>query len=250
MNSKNKSKSSKISASKKYQKPSKKFASSIQSINKLIPLKKNTFTIKSIQNKKPKKLINNKINNIIAKHQNNDEDSSTNFLSGFNYKKNNNNINLPTYLNNAEKEEKYIVSESILKKRESKTESFFINFQLGEKDPFIDSIFKNDSKYDNQNSKKFTLKNNYYNYGLNKGYGKGDNDSLELYDFNDDTNVEFILKNISYLNENKSRANNISIIFENIEEISEDNDKEKEKIVGDIKIFDVKKSIFNLNSKS
>ena len=250
MNSKNKSKSSKISASKKYQKPSKKFASSIQSINKLIPLKKNTFTIKSIQNKKPKKLINNKINNIIAKHQNNDEDSSTNFLSGFNYKKNNNNINLPTYLNNAEKEEKYIVSESILKKRESKTESFFINFQLGEKDPFIDSIFKNDSKYDNQNSKKFTLKNNYYNYGLNKGYGKGDNDSLELYDFNDNANVEFVLKNISFLNENKCQKSNISNIFENCNETSEDNDKGKEKIVNNIKIFEVNKNIFNLNSKT
>ena len=244
MNSKNKS--YKIPSSKKYQKPSKKFSSSNQTIHKLIPSKKNSMIIKSTKNKMQNNLINNKINPEKIKDQINDEDSSTNFLSGFNNKKTN--INLKNNFNNLEKEEKYIPL-LVSKKKQSKTESFFINFKLGEKDPFIENIFKNESKNDNKNSKKISLKNNYFYCQVNNDE-KDENDSLELYDFNDNANVEFVLKNISFLNENKCQKSNISNIFENCNETSEDNDKGKEKIVNNIKIFEVNKNIFNLNSKT
>ena len=93
------------------------------------------------------------------------------------------------------------------------------------------------------------MKNNYFYCRVNNDK-KDENDSLELYDFNDNANVEFVLKNISFLNENKCQKSNISNIFENCNETSEDNDKGKEKIVNNIKIFEVNKNIFNLNSKT
>ena len=174
---------------------------------------------------------------IKSKSQLNNEDSSTNFLSGFNEKK--------IFYKKTRKDK---ISPNI----KSESESFFINFKLGEKDSFMESIFKSRLKINgNENNKKINLKNNFDYCRVNKDSGKNENDSLEIYDFNDETNVKYVLKNLSTtLSCDKSEVNNnLSNIFEELNEENWDNDEEKDKIINDIKIFEVNKNLVNLSQK-
>ena len=86
---------------------------------------------------------------------------------------------------------------------------------------------------------------------MNKDSGKNENDSLEIYDFNDETNVKYVLKNLSTtLSCDKSDVNNnLSNIFEELNEENWDDDEEKDKIINDIKIFEVNKNLVNLSQK-
>ena len=120
-----------------------------------------------------------------SKSQVNNEDSSTNFLSGL--------------------KEKKFVKNDISTKMKSETESFFINFKLGEKDSIMDNILINYSKtIENENKKKINLKQNFNYCKVNNYSLQNENDSFEIYDFNDETNVRYVLKNLSNLSCDKS----------------------------------------------
>lgn len=159
------------------------------------------------------------------------------------------------YLNNNinKNKEEYIIPSLLLKnKKESETESFFINFKLGEKDSFMDNILINYSKtIENENKKKINLKQNFNYCKVNNYSSQNENDSFEIYDFNDETNVKYVLKNLSTtLSCDKSEVNNnLSNIFEELNEENWDNDEEKDKIINDIKIFEVKKNFINSSQK-
>ena len=109
---------------------------SIQKFPKIIPRKHvSTKTIQNQKNNRQFKIISNKKMLFKSKSQINNEDSSTNFLSGL--------------------KEKKFVKNDISTKMKSETESFFINFKLGEKDSFMDNILINYSKtIENENKKK------------------------------------------------------------------------------------------------
>ena len=235
MNSKNNAKSHKGLESKKIQKI---HPSSNQKNHKIIPKKHYSTIIKP--NQKIKKLKTKQNKNVLykSKSQINNEDSSTNCLSGFNGKK----INIEkNNAKNIQKNENNIIPFLIGKSRESEAESFFINFKLGEKDSYIESIIKNESKIDeNDNIKKINLKNNFDYCKVNRDSGQNENDSLEIYDFNDENNVDDILKYFSNLSCNKSEKNNIS---NNLEDCNEEifyKYGENEKLINDVKIFEVK----------
>jgi hypothetical protein len=255
MNSKNQTKSKKNNASLQSKIPNKKQSSLNNKFIKITPKRYETsikITAKKIPNKfkskqklfqKPTKQINN-------------EDSSTNCLSGSNCKKTNLEIN---YLNNNinKNKEEYIIPSLFLKnKKESETESFFINFKLGEKDSYMDSvILKPDKKIEKDDIfKKINLKNNTinqkYNYcKVNKDCGQNENDSLEIYDFNDETNVDYVLKNMSALSCNKTCRDENSNIFEDCDEMN-NSKAHDEKIINNIKIFEINNNITNLCEKN
>ena len=258
MNSKNQTKSKKNNASLQSKIPNKKQSSLNNKFNKITPKRYETsikITSKKIPNKikskqklfqKPTKQINN-------------EDSSTNCLSGSNCKK----INIETnYLNNninINKEE-YIIPSLLLKinnnNKEPETESFFINFKLGENDSFMDyQLLKPDKQIVNDKVyKKINLKNNNvnkkYNYcKVNKDCGRNENDSLEIFDFNDETNVEYVLNNMSNLSCNKTCRDENSNLFENCDEIN-NTKTQNEQIINNIKIFEINNNITNLCKKN
>ena len=130
--------------------------------------------------------------------------------------------------------------------KESETESAFINFKLGEKD-YIENFIKNDLKRDkNKHFKKINVKNNYDYCKVNKESGKNENDSLEIYDFNDEENVNYVLNNLANISSNKNTRIDYSNIFEDCNESSRYNDGEKGNI-NIIKIFEVKKN--NISTK-
>ena len=130
--------------------------------------------------------------------------------------------------------------------KESETESAFINFKLGEKD-YIENFIKNDLKKDkNKHFKKINVKNNYDYCKVNKESGKNENDSLEIYDFNDEENVNYVLNNLANISSNKNTRIDYSNIFEDCNESSRYNDGEKGNI-NIIKIFEVKKN--NISTK-
>jgi len=237
MKSKNRAKTRNPFESTQLPKKSKIKPFSSQNFHKIIP--KKNFSTKILQNPKNKqsKIIPKKKMLIKSKSQINNEDSSTNFLSGFNEKK--------IFYKKTRKDK-------INPNRKSESESFFINFKLGEKDSFMESIFKSRLKInENENNKKINLKNNFDYCRVNKDSGKNENDSLEIYDFNDETNVKYVLKNLSTtLSCDKSDVNNnLSNIFEELNEENWDNDEGKDKIINDIKIFEVNKNLVNLSQK-
>ena len=204
----------------------------IHKFPKIIP--RNHVSIKTIQNQKNNKqfkIIPNKKMLFKSKSQINNEDSSTNFLSGL--------------------KEKKFVKNDISTKMKSETESFFINFKLGEKDSFMDNILINYSKtIENENKKKINLKQNFNYCKVNNYSSQNENDSFEIYDFNDETNVRYVLKNLSNLSCDKSEVGGgLSNIFEDLNEENWDNDEEKDKIINDIKIFEVKKNFINSSQK-
>ena len=102
--------------------------------------------------------------------------------------------------------------------------------------------------------KKINLKNNNinpkYNYcKVNKDCGKNENDSLEIYDFNDETNVDYVLKNMSALSCNKTNRNESSVIFENCDETI-GSKAQNENIINSIKIFEINDNMMNLGEKN
>ena len=196
-----------------------------------------------------KNLINKKIINNL-----NIEDSSTNCLSG-NKKnpipKNDNNI-----LNSKEKEktkENFICP--LLMQKESDIESHFINFQLGEKDSYTDSTLRSNmknncnDKFMNINNIKLNINNdiknnnnkNYDYCDVDKNIGKNENDSMEIYDFSDKTNVDYVLKNFSALSCSKSgkEKSKSSFILDDFNE----EDINGNKNINIIKVFNTKQSI-------
>ena len=257
MKSKNPFESKKNNVSFKPKISNKKQSSSNNKFNKIIPKRYETtikITSKKIINKfNPKQKFFKK-----SSKQINNEDSSTNYLSGSNYKKNNIEIN---YLNNNinKNKEEYIIPSLLFRthhNKESETESFFINFKLGEKDSYMDSvILKPDKKIERDEIfKKINLKNNNinqrYNYcKVNKDCGQNENDSLEIYDFNDETNVDYVLKNMSALSCNKTCRDENSNIFEDCDEMN-DSKAQNEKIINNIKIFEINNNITNLCEKN
>jgi hypothetical protein len=72
---------------------------------------------------------------------------------------------------------------------------------------------------------------------------------LEIYDFNDETNVDYVLKNISALSCNKTNRNESSVIFEGCDETSGD-DVQKQNIINNIKIFEINDNMMNLCEKN
>ena len=115
---------------------------------------KNNNNLKSSNRLKPKQ--NNNIINI--------EDSSTNCFS-----KNNKKNMIPKFdynlINNKKKD---ILPIPLLIPKESETESFFINFKLGENDSYTESTLRNDLKQNNINNLKLNNnKSKNYNYFKN-----------------------------------------------------------------------------------
>ena len=257
MKSKNLSKSQKNYSIFKQKNPSKKQSLMNNKVNKIIPKRYET-TIKLNSKKlltksKPKQKLFQK-----STKQMTNEDSSTNCLSGSNNKKINLEINcLKLNFNNIKNKEELIIPSLLLNSnRESETESYFINFKLGEKDSFMDNLFtKTDKKIEkNKIFKKINLKNNNinpkYNYcKVNKDCGKNENDSLEIYDFNDETNVDYVLKNMSALSCNKTNRNESSVIFEDCDETSGIK-AQNENIINSIKIFEINDNMMNLGEKN
>jgi len=186
------------------------------------------------------------LNNILM----NIDDSSTNCLS----KSNKKNIISKNEINNnikkIAKKDNYIYPyTSLMSPRQSEGESLFINFKLGEKE----STFKSDSEnifseckniklvkttYNNVNtfinSKSFA-----YTYcDVDKTIGQDESDSLEIYDFTDKANVDYVLKNLSLLSLSKDKS---SLILEDINEEDVSLDKK-------IKIFSTKPNSSIINS--
>ena len=194
-----------------------------------------------------KNLINKKIINNF-----NIEDSSTNCLSG-NKKNTITKIDI-NILNSKTKEktkEKFIYP--FLLQKESDTESHFINFQLGEKDSYTDSTLRSNlknnynDKFMNINNIKLNINNdnkngkNYDYCDVDKNIGKNENDSMEIYDFSDKTNVDYVLKNFSALSCSKSGKEKSKSSF--ILEDFNDEDISGNKNINKIKIFNTKQSI-------
>ena len=178
------------------------------------------------------------IDNNNTKSQNPTEYSSTNCPSCLNYKR----INL----NISQKNQKKSIPLLLSNDKESETESAFINFKLGEKD-YIENFIKNDINKDkNKHFKKINVKNNYDYCKVNKESGKNENDSFEIYDFNDEENVNYVLNNLANISSNKNTRIDYSNIFEDCNESSRYNDGEKGNI-NIIKIFEVKKN--NISTK-
>ena len=199
---------------------------------------KDKITKKYIKEKKKKSCNNNNPSNI--------EDSSTNCFSG------NKNKNFITKLDNKFLSEKKIENFiPFLISKENDTESLFINFKLGEKDSYTESTLRSDSKnynnYNYFNNIKLTNKN-YKNYNyceVDDSIGKNEIDSLEIYDFNDKTNVDYVLKNLSALSCSKSGKDKSSIILNECN----DEDISGNKNINKIKVFNAKQNSKNFFSK-
>ena len=147
--------------------------------------------------------------------------------------------------------------------KESDSESLFINFNLGERDSYnsyTESTLRSDAKIygnDNENVNKTTHKklnkrnknrNNKYNYcDVDENIGKNEMDSLEIYDFADENNVDYVLKNLSVLSGSRSGKDRSSILIEDIN--GNDEDINNDKFFNEIKIFNTKHNLLNFNSK-
>ena len=257
MKLKNVTKSHKNKISNKTQNENKKQIILNQKIIKTLPKKHESTSKLNLEQKFPKLMQKQ---NLFSKTKTKiiSEDSSTNCFSGSNYKKIGLDKNYLKPKNNDNKKEKNIrplLLSKHFKQKESETESFFINFKLGEKDSYIESISKRGEQPDKNNIfKKINLKNNIvnskYDYcRVNRDCGKNENDSLEIFDFNDENNVKYILNNLSALSSNKSGKNETSNLFEGCNEGIEDNNGNG-KIINNIKIFEIKNNITNINSKN
>ena len=191
---------------------------------------KNNNNLKSTNRIKPKQNNNNIINI---------EDSSTSYFS-----KNNKKNMIPKFdynlINNKKKD---ILPIPLLIPKESETESFFINFKLGENDSYTESTIRNDLKQNNINNLKLNNnKSKNYNYcNVDKNIGQNENDSMEIYDFTDKTNVDYVLKNLSVLSYSKSVKDKSSFI---LDDFNEEENENKQKI-NQIKIFNTKQIFSN-----
>lgn len=238
MKSKKNDKSYKTISLKKPQKKIEKHTPLKLKVQKKISNKNNSSIKVSQKINKIKQNQQKIIDNNNTKSQNPTEYSSTNCPSCLNYKR----INL----NISQKNQKKSIPLLLSNDKESETESAFINFKLGEKD-YIENFIKNDLKKDkNKHFKKINVKNNYDYCKVNKESGKNENDSLEIYDFNDEENVNYVLNNLANISSNKNTRIDYSNIFEDCNERSRYNDGEKGNI-NIIKIFEVKKN--NISTK-
>ena len=189
----------------------------------------------------------------------NTEDSSTNCFSGI--KKKNIVPKLDYMILNEKMEDDF--GTPLLITKESDSESLFINFNLGERDSYnsyTESTLRSDAKIygnDNENVNKTTHKklnkrnknrNNKYNYcDVDENIGKNEMDSLEIYDFADENNVDYVLKNLSVLSGSRSGKDRSSILIEDIN--GNDEDINNDKFFNEIKIFNTKHNLLNFNSK-
>ena len=186
------------------------------------------------------------------------EDSSTNCFSGI--KKKNIVPKLDYMLLNEKKKDGF--DTPLLITKESDTESLFINFKLGERDShnsYTESTLRSDVKlYDNdnenenkttvkltKNNKNRNIKNNYCD--VDENIGINEMDSLEIYDFADENNVDFVLKNLSVLSGSKNGRDRSSFLLEDIN--GDDEDINNDKFFNEIKIFNTKNNLLNINSK-
>lgn len=201
-----------------------------------ISIKKNSKMKKNIQTIKE----NNNGLNI--------EDSSTNF-SG-NIKKN----IIPNFDYNIKNKQKGNPIIPLIIPKESEAESLFINLKLGEKDSYMESTLRSDLKdYKNNqiniNNKKINNSKNkislkkYNHCEVDGNIGQNENDSLEIYDFSDKTNVDYVLKNLSALSCSKSGKDRSSII---LDDCNEEDKSGNIKMINKIKIFNTKQSLSNI----
>ena len=254
----------------------------MKSTHHIISLKNQKLNIKKIQNKKIHQSSNELIKSISNKPipetkikkrskyaktiqkknvfskkklQINNEDSSTNCISGLNNKGNNPDKN---NLNNNKNPNEYELPFLLNNNKETESESFFINFKLGEKDSYMENISKTNEKnnlinYKNKFFKKENPKNSIINLKydyckVNNDCGNNEDDSLEMYDFNDESNVEFVLKNMSALSNNKTWKNDNSNYYQDCNE-SIGGLSKNENIINNVKILEVQNSISNPFSK-
>ena len=210
-------------------------------LNKNSKTKKNNSTLK--ENKlKPK--YNNNILNI--------EDSSTNCFSG-NIKKN----IIPKFDYNIKNKQKENPIIPLLIPRDNDIESLFINFKLGEKDSYTDSTLRSDlqnynnnelycsNRKSNKSKSKISIKK-YNHCQVDENIGQNEDDSLEIYDFTDKTNVDYVLKNLSALSCSKSGKDKSSVTLDDYNEEDKIGNK---KMINKIKIFNTKQSFSNICSK-
>ena len=199
--------------------------------------KKTNFHSKDNKKISIKPNLNNKLKN---------EDSSTNCLSGNNNKRINDNPKYNVDLINSPEKENFIIP--ILINKESDTESLFINYQLAQNDSNSESILRSDlENYNLNNLKKNNNDKNKYNHCyVDDNIGNNENDSLELYDFADKKNVDYVLRNLSALSISKSNKDKSSI---NLDNCNEEEFGGKKKFINAIKIFNVKNSLLKFSPK-
>ena len=210
-------------------------------VNKLY-YKRNNYTSK--KKAKPKvadiTLAENKLKLKYNPININIEDSSTNYFSGNNIKFNSHDFDFKL---NDKKIENIIIPALISK--ESEHESLFINFKLGEKDSLTESTVRSDLITCNNDNKIKNLKQNKNDYNrceVDENLEQNENNSFEIYDFNDKTNVDFVLRNLSALSCSKSGKEKSSFLFNDCNDEFDENFGNKQKI-NKIKIFNVKQSI-------
>ena len=214
--------------------------------------KKNKF---STNNSKIKNNNHHGLNNEkkIIKNILNIEDSSTNYFSGMIKKK------IPKICNIKKIKDKDNLIIPFLIQKESDTESLFINFKLGEKDSYSESTLKSDLENNDckvQNKKIINMKSNNnknknkieskskirYDYCyVDNNIGKNESNSLEIYDFTDKNNEDYVLNNISVLSYSKSEKDKSFYIDDFNDDIN------MNKNINKIKIFNTKNNCLSLN---
>jgi hypothetical protein len=170
------------------------------------------------------------------------EDSSTNYFSGNNKKVNSHDFDFK--MSNKKLEEIII---PVLISKESEHESLFINYKLGEKDSMTESTVRSDLIICNKDNKIKNLKqnkkiNNYNRCEVEENLEQNENNSFEIYDFSDKTNVDFVLRNLSALSCSKSGKERSSFLLNDCNDEFDENIGNKQKI-NKIKIFNAKQSI-------
>ena len=176
------------------------------------------------------------------------EDSSTNYFWGNNKKVNSHDFDFKMN----DKKKKYIIIPALISK-ESEHESLFINFKLGEKDSLTESTIRSDLIICNKDNKTRNMeqykKNDYNRCEVDGNLEQNENISFEIYDFNDKTNVDFVLRNLSVLSCSKSGKEKSSLLINDFNDEFNDNSGNKQKI-NKIRIFNVKQSIPNTCSNN
>jgi hypothetical protein len=195
---------------------------------------------KNKESKVNKKSNINKINNKL-----NIEDSSTNYLSGSNNKNKKKNVQKLTN-NLTDKIKKDIFIKPLLISKESDTESNFINFKLGEKDSYIENTLRSElknSKNINEKSCPNNLKKRYNHCDIDKNIGQNESNSFEIYDFNDKSNIDYVLRNLSALSSSRSGKDESSF---NVDDFNEKEIIDNKMQINQIKIFNTKHSLFQI----
>ena len=166
------------------------------------------------------------------------EDSSTNCFSRNNYNRRNVPLRFNLNLINKQKEN-FLIPLLITKESE---ESFFINYKLAKNDTITESTLRSDLINYNLNNLKFNkkIKQKYDHCNVDENIGKNENDSLELYDFTDKENVDYVLTNFSVLSYSNSNKDISSI---NLDDCNEEEIGENKKFINKIKIFSAKKNL-------